>query len=861
MPDADFERTFADLAHANLRDRAPILLDYLVGFQMLDKNDEGTRAVGVWGFKVGDEWMYAPVFFLNGQLKGQELLYLKSQDSFVPLKENWINYLLNRKPRILGELEEQAPGELGIRQPDFDAIARPPFSGSKAASAGDVRNLVDYLTARVSSEFRPFLPVALDPPSSGKRASLRSKWHLPNFLKSANKQMALNLVHTMRNNTKFADAILQFYTMDEIIKAAEETRGNSPVPLRPVHYPGLSDRVIVMADGDSKGKHGTITSIDRKQLSVETIDEDKTQTRKERETISVNVKLDDGSVFTTERPERDLVEEPPKLEKPAAEGDKYITGSAPKVKVILADRIDPNSLDTALLSDEERRKLQRDRYVVIDDRTDKETSMVYRKELPATYSGPTRNGWQRVLMADGSLKDMLVITNPVGRRRKDTNAVIVDLDNGNRLYIAPTNSIFVSDEAVDNSAWQSRYDKLASATSAGRGDKILLVNQYADALAPFFVTMKVTSADGQTQYYGSFDNTPRIGDDKTYKVRFPKFRGRHFNPSDVPNAVDITYQDETRTTIVITDKPGTQIVVFGSTYFVPASYKLIKINSKDVDYWLKRDLNDPMSMFGKQRPASLQPATLSTVVNMRYMVTKSASTRSIKVISDGIEFRLRVDGEQSRPFSKIAALQELVINYGLREADALELLKQANRDGSEYIIRLPENLVKQAQGEYSPVAPYIPEPMVGTDPQLGVPMQYPQAEGLNAGAGPYARPTPMDMDATFRAQQAAQQGQKEVLDTSVIAGLVKTMDPDQAVNQYLGDLLLGLDRLGRLLFLYYWHYDKFKERYGSRDMPELEDNLRNVFDNLGDLVLFLKQKTVEPEISGATAEAELSEVL
>ena len=45
MPDADFERTFADLAHASLRDRAPILLDHLVGFQLLDKSDDDSHAV------------------------------------------------------------------------------------------------------------------------------------------------------------------------------------------------------------------------------------------------------------------------------------------------------------------------------------------------------------------------------------------------------------------------------------------------------------------------------------------------------------------------------------------------------------------------------------------------------------------------------------------------------------------------------------------------------------------------------------------------------------------------------------------------------------------------------------------------
>jgi hypothetical protein len=60
--------------------------------------------------------------------------------------------------------------------------------------------------------------------------------------------------------------------------------------------------------------------------------------------------------------------------------------------------------------------------------------------------------------------------------------------------------------------------------------------------------------------------------------------------------------------------------------------------------------------------------------------------------------------------------------------------------------------------------------------------------------------------------------------------------------------------------MYYWHNDKFRERYGTQDMSELEDNLRNVFKSLGELSLFLKQKTIEPD-KGDTSEARLTDVL
>jgi hypothetical protein len=55
----------------------------------------------------------------------------------------------------------------------------------------------------------------------------------------------------------------------------------------------------------------------------------------------------------------------------------------------------------------------------------------------------------------------------------------------------------------------------------------------------------------------------------------------------------------------------------------------------------------------------------------------------------------------------------------------------------------------------------------------------------------------------------------------------------------------ALDKLGRILFMFYWHQEEFEDRYGKQDLPELEDSIRNAFEVLGDVVLFLKEKTVQ----------------
>jgi len=125
--ETSFEQAFSSLAHSYLRDKAPGLLDHEIGFQLLERNEDNTRAVGIFGFKVGPSWLYAPVFFLNGDLKGHELLYLKNQDMFCPLNEGWLNYLLSRKPPILGEEVTRNSRELGVLPPDIQQLKRNPY--------------------------------------------------------------------------------------------------------------------------------------------------------------------------------------------------------------------------------------------------------------------------------------------------------------------------------------------------------------------------------------------------------------------------------------------------------------------------------------------------------------------------------------------------------------------------------------------------------------------------------------------------------------------------------------------------------------------------------------------------------------
>ena len=48
MPgDTQFEAKFAQMANTTLAERIPSLVEHSVGFQIIDKNDEDTKAAGV----------------------------------------------------------------------------------------------------------------------------------------------------------------------------------------------------------------------------------------------------------------------------------------------------------------------------------------------------------------------------------------------------------------------------------------------------------------------------------------------------------------------------------------------------------------------------------------------------------------------------------------------------------------------------------------------------------------------------------------------------------------------------------------------------------------------------------------------
>lgn len=100
--DSTFESSLATIGRTSLASRAQKLFEHELGFQVIDKNDDNTRAVGVFGFRVGRKLLYVPMFYRKGKVKGTEQLRDPGRNMCVPLSDGWVNYYLSGRPDEIG---------------------------------------------------------------------------------------------------------------------------------------------------------------------------------------------------------------------------------------------------------------------------------------------------------------------------------------------------------------------------------------------------------------------------------------------------------------------------------------------------------------------------------------------------------------------------------------------------------------------------------------------------------------------------------------------------------------------------------------------------------------------------------------
>lgn len=727
--DQAFEEAFASLANAYLTDKAPKLLDYLVGFQLLDRSSDGDRAAGIMGFKVGNQWVYCPVFFVNGNLKGHELLFIKSQKTFVPLHEGWVNRLLNKRPVELGHGVPRNLRTLGVMSPEYSRMNSSP---AKFASW-----LAPAMPALAEALLDP--RVAQDVPSS-----------LESFLPQAGPQAAALLCRWASSRPKLAKALNALHDGEQFAAALRSIK-----PPAPRKISSAAKTASVLPPPTQGG------------VRVLTID-------------------------------AGLASPLPRSERLTGDGSGGV--------------------------------------LVEDTRDEDAVSRVVDVAGERTLMTPDESGLYDVLTRAGTFEKCLVAIHPHTAVDRAAYAVLVRAEadaQGNRRWVnIHPSRVWVGKQYSQEEyrQWWSSLETSEIDPEHGYSRTYMLLGPRADASVPFCVTQERSA----NAYAVSFRDYVPLG-------RPTWSAGENYSgpacSGEQPN-------------IVLQRPAGSALRSAANVLYVPQDYKLVRLwrdaAAEDRD---TADCNMPCS------PSEPEDLPLEPGSQLDWELGLLAKTAQLHVGADGTDYYV-----DKRRCSPPEALRELIVAKGFRETTARELLKEAATAWQQERRHIVKR-VKYAAPELltnAMTAPYMPEPEVATDSvmgsgqQLQLPLeQLLTAEPTNpaeANRELYQPDTNIEPDqgAMQAAYGAAQLGQRELFDSSMIGSLLKATRNDTLIDSELPGLMKGMNAAGRLLFKLYWRDDQFRERYGDSEMSELEDGLRNTFENLGDVVLFLLEQQVEP---------------
>jgi len=209
--------------------------------------------------------------------------------------------------------------------------------------------------------------------------------------------------------------------------------------------------------------------------------------------------------------------------------------------------------------------------------------------------------------------------------------------------------------------------------------------------------------------------------------------------------------------------------------------------------------------------------------------------------------------------TKRASLLTLIQSYQLNLEQAEHVLQKAATSGEVLL--------------YKEAAPYPEEARKSSDPS-GVLLQTSQTyeeqiPGLQNTYDPdplrsFQVPGGHESNLGYQAEQGVadavkggELGYKDLFDVGMIYSLLKITDADRTIRELLVEAIPLMDQAGKTLLVFYWYNDFFRDKFGTKDLPELEELLKSTFDRAGDLVLYLQRKDSDQVTPARTSKPEV----
>ena len=788
--DTQFENDFSNLAFTFIQDRAPALMSYILGFETVDRSDDGTKAVGIFGFKIDDDYYYVPAFFLNNQVKGIESILSKRTNSFIPLTEEWVNFIINRKATQLGE---------SVDEKNSDEFENPTFEFLQHPTAGN--GLTGPYMKQGESKDAPSWNGGLKYFGVEKRAGAEVPWNLSE-----------------------AWAVMRYRVVEGLQKDEEFRKAAAGL-----HGAFVGNHSIFKSASAKSPVHDYLSKFGGPVAAKCLVDG-----------IRTNVKLA-NAVF-------EFYSDP--VEIAPEKYDKSCHAVKMAQEAIVA--ANPPILFTDKASDEDSaRDVLEDGFTVVDKRDDEHSSTTISRDYEKMFGNPDTPGVYDVLCQGGSKHEAYVLSVDGASK----NGYAVYFPDIGKLIMAGASSVVVVGDRKKTS--KAIYDDASDLGSMSRNHSYLIVGPNGVTLGKFRLDGSRHEKDSRVVLDGYLDSYLPYNRDKGL-TSTSQYAEDSWTPSPTRFEIGEFVGSPKR---------------HGSTLVIPSNWKAIEVKSESPECYdcceCCCDSGSGVEETEEERKKREEKANerrreLASLDDLDFELRKSAAyTLDVRSGSDGFEYRF--DGHAySVPMTYKRASVDLVTRLGLRYPEAKKLLKSAEKSGEAHCI------VKM--GQFVGVTPGMPpDQSAGVDPYTGVPMyatpyqtatqmpfegvdQIPPGniQGENLGGDTsMSQEAQFDPEAAELANNAAQSGQKDVFDKAAIGGLAKVYDTGAVIDSYLPEFMQAIDRLGRVMFLYYWKHDDFVERYGTDTIVEMEDVLRSTFKQLGKLTLDLRNKAAGQGDAGA----------
>ena len=839
-----FEDDFGALAYQFVQDRAPALVPYMLGFEVVDRNEDGSKAVGIFGYKVDEDFYYIPAFFLNNQVRGVDMILNKKTNQFVPLTEKWIDYIVNKHSIRIGTPASNEVRDT-MRNPDLTFVQRPRDVLGKIAEDnspwslpeawGHIKEATAALMAdSTSAEMLTGLEASVCGLEIEKSAESK---YIKDFMEKVGGPECMSSFLKAMHDAGFANAAMSLY------KDAEAFWTENTVNAA-IHVDIMKKKAAA-------------------QPKVKIVDSTEGLAKVASDTPPTDVGEKD-SPLSVEENARQIVEH-----------DFTIEDNRP---------------------DEEVSKV-----------TDEEALVNFEQRFQA----PDQPGKYEFMMSDGMSREGVMLNAVISPSCSRNNTLVVFDDDGNVLAEACPRAIVAASASErqlkkeSDDDLQSLYDKAVPLSdievdgkeNGGDGTPYVFIDDKGNAAGPFFVKFFLSDGDHVRLATG-------YGSPSSVVIRTPTPEGLSEGYGFMDwNLSDRYHDSDGRPSSECCDCcacGGDDFISVGSFsgmpkktssgIIMPNDWKALKIkvtrnylSYQEEKTETEQEKAEQSRKFEDMKSKYTFASAIDILENM-----KSQGIERIKVASDGVDYYVVVDGAKRRhgPMNYKQAAVDLVTRFGLRPRRAFGVLDKVASDKSVMLLVGIPSLVKKAQDSLVNVA--MPAPMAqipASDPYTGIPVysspyidvthgQFTGVPGLppeggltkginiggemerNMGADEYPDEhrdsmrdgaLPIDEEARRLAEDAAAAGQRHVFDQAAIGGLVKVFDTANIVDSYIPDFMDTIDRLGRILFLFYWKHEDFNQRYGSDDVVQMEDRLRNVFKQMGELTLQLKEKAVQKD--------------